>query len=160
MAMKDKRLKTYATCAMKQVIMKYVDCGWLDANVAVPSIGHIRPAFLLLASWMRVYPQSEVLITERCHQTFKGTRLIVSDTSRRFDLVDLKIGFRSQFRRAERLALGSCLGEAAPELIRWPLEVCGEGGEISVSAIIPAQEARGDADPGEAFEMLLLGEVL
>ena len=63
------------------------------------------------------------------------------------------------FRRAESLALRPCVDEATPELIQWPLRVCGVGDEIVVHAIIPARETRGDDDAGEVFEMLLLGEL-
>ena len=111
---------------------------------------------------MRVSPLSEAQVTTRCnYRAFRGRRLVVaSDATRRFDLIDLKVMHRSQFRRAEALSLRTCVGEAAPELIRWPLETCGAGVEIVARAIISAREAIEEDDLGAALELILIGEVL
>lgn len=152
------------TPEMQQALARYTDRGWLDANRPGTTSGsrRPRPAYVVLASCdMHVLQLSEVQVTMRCYQAFRGTRLVVgSDATRRFDLVDLKVLFRSQFRRAEDLPLRACVGEVAPELIRWPLEICGEGDEISARAIIPQREVRGEGDLGANFEMILLGEVV
>lgn len=154
------------TPEMQQAIARYADRGWIDVNRSDTTSwssrpSRPRPAYLVLVSFdMRVPPLSEAQITTRCEQPFRGTRLVIgSDATRRFDLVDLKVMFWSQFRRAEDLPLRNCVGEAAPELIQWPLDMCGVGGEICVRAIIPPREAGGEGDLGEEFEMLLLGEV-
>lgn len=122
---------------------------------------HAQSAYLVLASCdMRVLPLFEVQVTALCYQPFRGRRLVVgSSAMRRFDLRDLKVRFRSQFRRAEDLPLRACKGEAAPDLIQWPLEVCGVSEEISAHAIIPAREAGEENDLGAEFEMILIGEV-
>jgi hypothetical protein len=116
---------------------------------------------LVIASGMRVPPLSEVQVTTRCHyRPFRGRRLVIaSDATRRFDLIDLKIMYRSQFRRDEVLSLRVCVDEATPGSIQWPLEICGAGIEISARAIIPAREAGEDNDLGAEFEMILIGEV-
>jgi hypothetical protein len=44
-----------------------------------------------------------------------------------------------------------------PLMIRWPLDVCSYGSEVSVRAIIPDGD---EEDPGVAFEIVLLGEAL
>jgi hypothetical protein len=153
--------------SMKRLITGYADRGWSDANES-SSRADSRPqsafrpqsAYLAIASGMRILPVSEVQMTTRCHRVFRGSHLVVgTEASRRFDLLDLKVGFRSQFRREESLALRTCVDEAAPELIQWPLRICGVGGEIVVRAIIPARETHGDDDAGEVFEMLVLGEL-
>ena len=120
-----------------------------------------RPAYLVLASGMQVPPMSEVQVTTRIHyRAFRGRRLVVaSDAARRFDLIDLKVMHRSQFRRDQPLSLRGCVNEAAPELIQWPLEVCAAGVEIVARAIIPAREDDEADDPGTQFEMILIGEV-
>lgn len=105
---------------------------------------------------------SEIQITTRCYYwAFRGTQLVVaSETTRRFDLIDLKVMHRSQFRRDEPLPLHVCADEAAPELIQWPLDICSAGVEISARAINSARVAEGDDDLGVTFEMILLGELL
>lgn len=150
------------------VLTRYVDRGWFDAggdarlrddfSWAPPP----RSAYLVIASGMRIPPLSEVQVTTLCHyRAFRGRQLIVaSDATRRFDLVDLKVMHRSQFRRAEDLSLRACVGEAAPELIQWPLEICSAGSEIVARAIIPAREAGGEDDLGAEFELILIGEVV
>jgi hypothetical protein len=152
----------------QQMLARYTDRGWFNAAgdtrlradasrlESVPP----RPAYLLFASGMLVFPSSEVQVTTRCnYRPFRGRRLVVaSDAARRFDLIDLKVMYQSQFHRNESLPLHSCVDEATPELIQWPLDICGEGGEISIRAIIP--EAVGEDDLGAAFEMILLGEVI
>jgi hypothetical protein len=111
---------------------------------------------------MRVPPLSEVQVTTLCHyRAFRGRRLVVaSDATRRFDLVDLKVRHRSQFRRDEPLPLRACVDEAAPALIQWPLEICGAGVEIVIRAIISQREVAGETDLGEEFAMILLGEAV
>lgn len=151
----------------QRVLARYVNRGWFDAagddrlRDDVSRSPLPRPAYLVIASLMPVLPLSEVQITTRInYRTFRGRRLVVaSDATRRFDLIDLKVMYRSQFRRDDSLSLRACVDEATPELIQWPLEICGSGGEISVRAIIPAREAGGDDDRGAAFEMILIGEV-
>ena len=150
----------------QQTLKLYADRGWFDAandprlrddysRWELP-----RPAYLVIASGMLVLPASEVQVTTRCnYRTFRGRRLaVMSEAARRFDLLDLKVRFRSQFCKDEPLPLRGCVGEATPALIQWPLETCKAGDEISLRAIIPVAE--GDADPGAVFEVILLGEVL
>jgi hypothetical protein len=143
----------------QQKLARYADRGWFDAGGDPGASSRLpRPAYLALASGMQVLPSSEVQVTTRCYRAFRGQRLVVlSGAARRFDLLDLKIRYRSQFRRDEALPLRDCLDEAAPELIRWPLDVCGVGSDVVVRAIIPSQTT--DEDPGAAFEMLLIGEI-
>ena len=148
---------------MRSLIAEYAERGWLDANMTVSWTESewgrpARPAYLRISSVWPVFPSGSVQITARCYQTFLCTRLIA--VSQRFDLGDLKIEQRSQFRRAENLSLRACVGEVAHELIQWPLEGCPAGGDVIVCAILPASEALRDDDTGEVFEMLLLGEVL
>jgi hypothetical protein len=157
-----------ASREMRNLIAEYAERGWFDANKAAPwteveaayrsAMALTRPAYLRISSRALVCPLVSVQITERCHQTFRCNRMIV--TSPRFDLVDLKIGRRSQFQRADDLVLRTCVGEVTPELFQWPLEICRADDEVSVCARIPEREILGTDDPGEAFEMLLLGEVL
>lgn len=151
---------------MQSMIARYAARGWINANRSDTASWSSRPfrprsAYLVIASCgMRVLPLSEVQVTQLCYQPFRGTRLVVgSETSRRFDLLDLKVMRQSQFRRAEDLPLRACAGEATPELIQWPLAVCAAVDEISIRAIIPQREAGGEEDLGGYFEMILLGEV-
>lgn len=152
----------------KRVLSRYVDRGWFDAagdarlrddffSSRLP-----RPAYLVIASGMQVPPLSEVQVTARCnYRAFRGRQMTVaSGAARRFDLIDLKVMYHSQFRREESLPLHTCVDEVAPELIQWPLDVCRSGVEISVHAIIPARVAGDKNDLGAAFEMILLGEVI
>jgi hypothetical protein len=152
----------------QRVLACYVDRGWFDANGdtrlrddfsrSVPP----RPAYLVIASGMLVLPRSEVQITARCnYRSFRCTQLVVaSEMTRRFDLIDLKVMYRSQFRSGESLPLRDYVDEATPELIQWPLDICRVGGEISAHAIIPAHASEEEADLGAAFELILLGEVI
>ena len=150
----------------QRTLARYVDRGWFNAagdnrlrdegsRSRLP-----RPAYLVFASGTQVLPSCEIQITARCnYQAFRGTQLVVaSELSRRFDLIDLKILHRSQFRRDERLALRDCVDEATPELIQWPLDVCTPAMDVSVHAIISARASEDDL--GAVFEMILLGEVL
>lgn len=161
----DVNFMSQVTSEMQQLISHYADRGWLDvhhpASVAFNPL-YTRPGYLILTSLgSRVSPLSEVQITTRCYQPFRGRKMIVgSEATRRFNLNDLKIEFRSQFRSDEPLLLRSIIGEAEPALIQWPLEICGAGGEISIRASIPVHEAGADGDLGEVFEMILLGEVM
>lgn len=152
----------------QRVLTRYADRGWFDAagddrlrdNASRSRLP--RPAYLVIASGMQVLPLSEVQITTRCNYlAFRGTQLTVaSEMTRRFDLIDLKVLHRSQFRRAELLPLRTCVDEATPELIQWPLDVCRAGDEISVCAIISERGAEEEEDLGAAFDMILLGEVI
>lgn len=148
-------------------LVRYADRGWFDAagdhrlrddfsRSRLP-----RPAYLVIASGMQVLPLSEVQITTRCnYRAFRGTQLIVaSEMTRRFDLIDLKVLHRSQFRRGEPLPLRAYIDEVTSELIQWPLDICSAGVEISARTIISAR-ATEDEDLGAAFEMILLGEVI
>lgn len=155
----------------QQLLERYVNRGWFDAagddrlrddfsRSGFSRSGLPRPAYLVLAAiGAPVPPLSEVQITTRCHyRAFRGLRLVVvSDATRRFELMDLKVMYRSQFRRGERLPLHDCMDEVTPELIQWPLEICRPSLDISVQAIIPARAA--EDDPGAVFEMILIGEV-
>jgi hypothetical protein len=152
----------------RQTLARYADRGWFNAAGDDRlrddfSRGQLpRPAYLVIASGMRILLSSEVQVTTRCnYRPFRATQLVVmSDEARRFDLLDLKVVHRSQFRRAEVLSLRACVEEATPELIRWPMEVCGPSDEFVVRAIIPTQDAASSKDdPGARFEMLLIGEV-
>ena len=150
------------------MLARYADRGWFDAagddrlryDLISRSRLLPRPAYLVIAtSGMLVLPLSEVQVTTRCYyRPFRGMQLVVaSEATRRFDLIDLKVMHRSQFRRDESLPLSACIDEATPELIRWPLDICQATAEISVRAIIPAP-ADGEDDLGAVFEMILLGE--
>lgn len=147
-------------------LSRYADRGWFDAagDSRLRDDGSSsqlpRPAYLVIASGMLVPPLSEVQVTMRCHyRPFRGRRLVVvSDAARRFDLLDLKIMHRSQFRKNEPLSLRALVDEAEPGPIRWPLEVCRPGVEISAHAIISTRVA--EDDPGAMFEMILIGEVM
>jgi hypothetical protein len=149
----------------QQLLSRYTKRGWFDAagderlRDDTSSSQLPRPAYLVIASNMVVPPLSEVQITTRCaYRPFRGRCLVVSDAARRFDLLDLKVRYRSQFRRGEVLSLHTCVGEATPELIRWPLEVCEAHAEICVRAVIP--EGAAEDELGAWFEMILLGEVI
>ncbi len=126
----------------------------------------VHPAYLVLASCdMRVTPQSEVQVTMRPQLSFRANYMVVATDTGRFTLLDLKIGFRSQFARDEGIVLGDFVGfycgkreVVRPEPIQWPLEVCGISSEVVARAIIPV--GRGVEDLGAEFEILLLGEAL
>lgn len=149
----------------QQLIASYVDRGWIDAtgNSACTDVSRDpvpRPAYLVIASGIRVLPGSEVQVTTRLYRWFRGRKLaVVSRAARRFDLIDLKISNLSQFCRGEALPLGDFADEAAPELIQWPLKTCGPGDEVSVRTIIPTPES-GEDRLGAEFEMILIGEGL
>ena len=150
----------------QQLLTRYADRGWFDAagddrlRDAFSPAQLLRPAYLVLASGMPILPSSEVQITARCNYwPFRGRRLVVAPhTARCFELLDLKVMHRSQFRRGAALQLHDCVEEAEPELIRWPLEICGASVEIIIRAIILAHAAI-ENDLGTSFEMLLIGEV-
>lgn len=150
------------------VLKRYIDRGCFDATGddrlrddfsrwTLP-----RPAYVVLASGMRLPPMSEVQVTTRIHyRAFRGRRLVVaSDAAQRFDLIDLKVKHRSQFRRDEPLSLRGCVHEGEPDLIQWPLEICAAGVEIIARAVIPSREDDELDDPGTQFEMILIGEVV
>ena len=151
----------------ERTLARYAKRGWFnaagdsrlrdDTSRSVPP----RPAYLVFATGMQVSPLCEAQITTRCcYRAFRGTRLVVASTeTRRFDLIDLKVLHRSQFRRGESLPLRTCVEESAPELIQWPLDVCGMSAEIVVCARIPAPKEE-ENDLGAAFDMILLGEVI
>lgn len=149
----------------QETLARYADRGWFDANNDPRLRGDRsrwelpRPAYLVLASGVLVLPTSSVQVTTRCnHRAFRGRQLVVmSEASRRFALLDLKVGFRSQFPKDAPVPLRGCVGETTPPPIRWPLEVCNMHGEVSVCAIIPVPS---EDDPGAALEVILLGEVL
>ena len=149
----------------QQTRARYVDRGWFDAagddrlRGGFSSSQLPRPAYLVIASGMRILPSSEVQVTTRCnYRPFRGRQIVVmSDEARLFDLLDLKVVHRSQFRRDAVLSLRDCTDEATPELIRWPLDVCGPSDEFVVRAIIPQQVAA--LDLGARLEMMLIGEV-
>ena len=150
----------------QQLLARYADRNWYNAagdnrlrddfsrSIALP-----RPAYLFFASGTLVHPSCEIQITTRCSYAFRGRGLAVAADASRFELIDLKVKYRSQFRRDESLPLSSCIDEATPELIRWPLEICGAGVEISARAIIPAR-VDGEEALGATFEMILFGEVI
>ena len=153
----------------QQLLARYADRGWFNAAgdtrlredasrlESVPP----RRAYLLFASGMLVSPSCEIQVTTRCnYRPFRGRRLVVAADAKRFDLIDLKIRYRSQFRRDESLPLHCCVDEAMPELIQWPLDICGAGADISVRAIIPARVDGEEEALGATFEMILLGEVI
>jgi hypothetical protein len=153
----------------QQTLKLYADRGWFDA-ANDPRLRDDdspwefpRPAYLVIASGnVLVRPASGVQVTARCnYRAFRGRCLVVmSEAATRFDLLDLKVGFRSQFCKDEPLPLRGCVGEATPAPIQWPLETCKARSEISLHAVIPVSGAEGDADPGAVFEVILLGEVL
>ena len=153
----------------QHLLARYADRGWFDAAGddrlreanSYSAVRLTHPAYLVLASGMQVIPSSEVQITSRCnYRPFRGRCLVVTpQTAKRFELLDLKVLHHSQFRRGDALPLHDCVKEAMPELIRWPLDVCGASVEISIRAIIPANAAI-ENDPGTPLEMLLIGEVL
>lgn len=152
----------------QRVLARYADRGWFDA-ANDPRLRDDyspwklpRPAYLVIASGVLVPPASEVQVTTRCnYRTFRGRWLaVMSEAARRFDLVDLKVRYRSQFRRDEALSLRGCVDEASLELIQWLLEICGSGDEVSARAIIPTCTIGEENDLGAVFEIILLGEVL
>lgn len=157
---------------LEHVLARYVESGWLDANRGSlrrgadesPAAlrGFVVPAYLVLASDFLVRPRSEVQVTTRCYRSFRAHKMVVAEDSACFDLVDLKVGTRSQLTRAESIALRAHVvtvsgvrEEVRPDLIRWPLDACGCGSEVSVLAIIPDGC---EEDPGAIFEVVLLGE--
>lgn len=151
----------------QETLARYATRGWFDANddprlrdVNTSSWDLPRPAYLVIASGMLVLPGSSVQVTTRCNdRSFRCWQLaVMSEASRRFDLLDLKVGFRSQFLKDESLPLRDCIGEASPGPIQWPLETCKKYDEVSVCAIIPAP--LGEEDPGALLEVILLGEVV
>ena len=156
----------------RRAIARYADRGWFDAGGDARLDARLRdlgaapqlpqPAYLVLASGLVVPPLSEVQVTTRGHyRAFRGRQLVVaSAATRRFDLIDLSVAQRSQFHRAEALALRSCADEGAPELIQWPLELCRSGGEVVARAIIFARESGAEDDDGAELELILIGEVL
>jgi hypothetical protein len=152
---------------LQHVLGRYVERGWIDAAIGDDVFKQRRPraAYLLLTSVdMLVPPLSEVQVTTRCYRPFRAHKMVVAEGSARFDLTDLKVGFRSQFAQAQNISLRACAGfvhgkreEVRPDPIRWPLEVCTWGSEVSVGAIIPEGRAE---DPGVEFEIILLGEAV
>lgn len=153
----------------QRVLARYVDQGWFDATAEHDSSSSqacLRPGYLVIstgmgASGMLIAPLSEVQITSRrCTRAFRGRQLIVaSEATRRFDLLDLKVRYRSQFHRAEPLSLRTCIDETEPDLIQWPMEVCRAGDDFNITAIISEREAGEAGDLGAAFELILLGDV-
>jgi hypothetical protein len=154
---------------LQRVLGRYVDSGWVDANRGVDERpvalrGFVIPAYLVLASDILVQPRSEVQVTARCYQPFRAHKMIVAEDSARFDLVDLKVGVRSQFTRAQSIPLREHVAlvsgvrhEVRPDPIRWPLDTCACGSEVSARAII----ADGcEEDHGANFEIVLLGETV
>ena len=151
------------TPALESALARYINSGWLDANRDHfdddALRGALMPAYVVLSSIsMKVAPRSEVQVTARCHRLFRAHKMIITDETRRFDLLDLKVGNRSQFKRAEDVKLRGYRAntELRPESIRWPLELCPYGADVSIRAIIPEGS---DDDPEAGFELVLLGEV-
>lgn len=151
----------------QQMLARYADRNWFNAagddrlRNDYSSWRFPRPAYLVLASGFVLPPLSEVQVTTRCHyRPFRGRQLVVSDAARRFDLIDLKVMHRSQFRRDETLPLHDCTDEATPELIQWPLYMCSAGFDVVARAIIPTRVAEEEEDLGASFEMILIGEVI
>ena len=154
---------------LQRVLGLYVGRGWANANHSgvsdeVFGNGRLRPAYLLLSSGMTIQPLSEFQVTTRCYRPFRAHKMIVAEDSGRFNLTDLKVGNRSQFARAQDIPLRAYVAlvrgarqEAQPDLIRWPLETCTYGSEVSVRAIIPEGH---EEDPGTEFEIVLLGEAV
>lgn len=151
---------------LERVLERYVESGWVDASRGdePPAAlrGFVVPAYLVLASDFLVRPRSEVQVTTRCYRSFRAHKMVVAEDSACFDLVDLKVGFRSQFTRAQSIALRahvvtlSGVREAVkPDPIRWPLDACGCGSEVSARAVIPDGC---EEDHGANFEIVLLGE--
>jgi hypothetical protein len=154
------------TSDLQHVLGRYVERGWIDATIGdVFKQRRPRAAYLLLSSGgMLVPPLSEVQVTARCYRPFRAHKMVVAEGSARFDLTDLKVGFRSQLTRADNVSLRTCAGfvrgereEVRPDPIRWPLEVCTWGSEVCVRAIM--SEGRAE-DPGIEFEIILLGEAV
>jgi hypothetical protein len=110
----------------RQLLARYADRGWFDA-AGDPRLkedrapGHPRRAYLVLASGTLIPSLCEVQITTRCYyRAFRGARMLVaSAAARRFDLLDLSIMHRSQFRRDER-AHCVCVG-CLPPAPRLPI---------------------------------------
>ena len=153
----------------QRVLTHYIDGGWADANRSSDDDkferGRPRSAYLLLTSCgMVIQPRSEVQVTTRCYRPFRAHKMVVAEDSARFDLTDLKVGFRSQLTQALPIPLRGCAGhvrghreEVQPTPICWPLEVCAYGAEVSARAIIAAGR---EEDPGAEFEIVLLGEAV
>lgn len=151
------------------VLALYVESGWVNANrvpgvVAVPGAVFVVPAYLVLASDILVRPRSEVQVTTRCYSPFRAHKMIVSEGSGRFDLVDLKVGLRSQFSRVQSVPLrehvarvGGAWHDMNPDPICWPLDLCACGSEVSARAII---SDGCEEDHGANFEVVLLGETV
>lgn len=152
-----------------RVLDPYVQSGWVDVSRSRSpdevgrAPGFVASAYLVIASDSLVPPRVEVQVTTgRCCQPFRARAMIVPEGSARFDLVDLKVGFRSQFTRAENLPLrehvrSGVRREVRPDPIRWPLDACACGFDVSARAII----ADGcEEDHGTVFEMVLLGETV
>jgi hypothetical protein len=149
---------------LQRALSRYADSGWVDANRdaaerSTTRRGFVVPAYLVLASDILVHPRSEVQVTTRCYQSFRANKMVVTEGTARFDLVDLKVGFRSQFTRAQSLPLREhvALSGVRPDLIRWPLDTCACGSEVSARAIIPDGC---EEDHGAVFEVVLLGETV
>ena len=155
---------------LQRVLGLYVGCGWANANHSsvndeVRVKGRLRPAYLLLSSsGMAIKPLSEVHVATRCYWSFRAHKIVVVEDSGRFNLTDLKVGYRSQFMRAQDIPLREHVAlvcgarqEVRPDPIRWPLEVCAWGSEVSARAIIPDGC---EEDPGTEFEIVLLGEAV
>ena len=152
---------------LQRVLELYVSRGWADANhsSADNKMFGKRPAYLLLSSFgTTIQPLSEVQITMRCYRTFRAHKMVVAEDSGRFNLTDLKVGYQSQFMRVQDIPLREHVAlvcgarqEVQPDPIRWPLEACMVGSEVSMRAIIP--DGR-EEDPGVEFEIVLLGEAV
>lgn len=153
------------TSDLRQSLSRYVDGGWVDVARDDSPRGLLVPAYLVLASsGMIVPPRSEVQVTSRCYRPFRAHKMIVAEASARFDLLDLKIGNRSQFQREASIPLRDHAGwimgrreEVQPYSIKWPLEVCPFGAEVVARAIISDGNKE---DLGAEFEIVLLGEAL
>lgn len=151
---------------LQRVLEHYISCGWVDVSHGIgDEAAGLRPAYLLLTSLgTTIQPLSEVQVTARCYRPFRAYKMVVAEDSGRFDLIDLKISYRSQFVRDQALSLREHVylvmgsrAEVQPDLIRWPLESCLYGAEVSVRAIIPDSR---EEDPGAKFEIVLLGEAV
>jgi hypothetical protein len=154
---------------LQHVLGRYIDCGWVDAHDSRSNedtlMKGVRPAYLLLSSLgTSIQPLTEVQVTTRCYWSFRAHKMVVAEDSGRFNLTDLKINYQSQFMHAQAVLLREHVArvrgvrqEVRPDPIRWPLNVCAWGSEVSALAIIP--EGR-EEDPGAEFEVVLLGEVV
>ena len=153
---------------LEHVLRPYIQSGWIDVTQGHSTAGfssQLRPAYLLLSSGgMLIQPRSEVQVSTRCYHLFRAHKMIVAEDSGRFDLMDLKVNFRSQFSHAQDLPLREHVAlvrgrrsEVKPAPIRWPLEVCTYASEVIARAIIPEGL---EEDLGVEFEIVLLGEVV